>query len=217
MAIDYYSRNFKPQYFYHVFNRGAYKKDIFIEKDDYETYASILSYYLRFPRTRNFSYSNKVKEFQLTKLENIETVHLVAYCLMPNHFHLLLKQLPNADKKNNISNLMRRVTMTYAKYFQNKYKHEGAIFQGRYKSVTVDDSDQLLYLSKYIHTNPIKLVKKLVNYPYSSYPAYINKVELLEWIRSSYVLKLVKDYKKYVERIVTAEEKERFFQLTKLE
>lgn len=213
MAINYYNRNFRPQHFYHVFNRGAYKKNIFIDKNDYETYTSILSYYLRFPRSRNFSYSNKVKEFQLTKLENIETVHLVAYCLMPNHFHLLLKQLPKADKKTNISNLMRRVTMTYAKYFQRKYKHEGAILQGRYKNVPVYDGDQLLYLSKYIHKNPMKLVKKLTNYPYSSYQVYVGRIEVPEWLKPGYVIKLKKNYKRYVEQRIAEEEKEKFTKL----
>jgi len=212
MPSKYYYRNFKPQYFYHIFNRGAYKNKIFLDQKDYQTFTDILAYYLKYPKTKNFSYQKKVNKFQVRNLEN--TVHLTAYVLMPNHFHLLLKQLPSATPKTNISNLMRRFIITYAMYFQNKYKHTGAIFQGRYKCVLVDSKEQLLYLSKYIHQNPQKLQPNLANYPFSSYPIYINKLETPEWLHPEYILKLTKNYQQFVKQPVPESNLNQFTPLT---
>jgi len=133
-------------------------------------------------------------------------VHLVAHCLMPNHFHLLLKQLPIATDKTNISNLMKRLSITYAMYFQNKYKHAGALFQGKYRNTTVDADKQLIYLSKYIHLNPQEIINNLGNYKFSSYPAYINDIKLPNWLHPEYVLKLQNKYQKYIESPVEDEE-----------
>ena len=199
MPSKYYSRNFRSQNFYHVFNRGAYKNKIFLDRDDFEIFTDILAYYLRYPKTKNFAYQKKVNEFQVRNLEKEQTVHLVAYCLMPNHFHLLLRQLPIATNKTNISNLMKRVSITYAMYFQNKYQHDGALFQGKFKNTTVDRDRQLLLLSKYIHMNPIKLVGNLEQYQFSSYLAYINRVKLPNWLHPEYVLKLQENYQKFIE------------------
>ena len=205
MPSIYYNRNFKPQHFYHIINRGAYKKKIFKNKADYQIFTDILSYYLLYPRTKYFSYQKLVNKFEVRNLEKEPTVHLVAYCLMPNHFHLLLKQLPSATDKTNISNLMRRAMVAYAMYFQDKYKHAGAIFQGRYKNVVVDSTEQLLYLSKYIHLNPVKLTNKLENYSYSSYPAYIKQIEKPKWLHPEYILKLETNYKKFIISPITDE------------
>ena len=200
MPSKYHNRNFRPQHFYHIINRGAYKNKIFIDKQDYEAFLEILEYYLAYPRSKFFGYTKLVdKPYKNVKVTNLTTIHLVAYCLMPNHFHFIFKQLPEATLKTNISNLMRRLMIAYAMYFQNRHKHEGAIFQGRYKNVEVDTNEQLLYLSKYIHKNPEKLVNKLEKYPYSSYQAYINHVLLPDYLHSEYVLKLQDNYKKYVE------------------
>jgi len=212
MPSKYYNRNFKPQYFYHIFNRGAYKNKIFLDQKDYQTFTDILAYYLKYPKTKNFSYQKKVNKFQVRNLEN--TVHLTAYVLMPNHFHLLLKQLPSATPKTNISNLMRRFIITYAMYFQNKYKHTGTIFQSRYKCVLVDSKEQLLYLSKYIHQNPQKLQPNLANYPFSSYPIYINKLETPEWLHPEYILKLTKNYQQFVKQPVPESNLNQFTPLT---
>jgi len=196
MPSKYYERNFKPQYFYHILNRGAYKNKIFLNKSDYEVFTDILSYYLKFPRARHYNYQNIVTEFKVPNLKS--TVHLVAYCLMPNHFHFILKQLPIATKETNISNLMRRVSITYAMYFHHKYKHAGTLFESKFKNVTIDSNEQLLYLSKYIHQNPKKLTKKLSDYPYSSYPAFINKVTPPAYLHPEYILKLQQNYQELI-------------------
>ncbi len=195
MPSIYYNRNFRPQYFYHIFNRGAYKHKIFHDKDDYEDFLGILAYYLKYPKAKKLSYHKTVKQPHiLVPNQYVDSVRLVAYCLMPNHFHLILKQLPSATKHTNISNLMRRVSITYAMHFQYKYKHAGTLFEGKYKNVVVDSNEQLLYLSKYIHQNPNKLVKNIKKYPYSSLPQYLKEVEPVDWLYPEYVYKLTKNY-----------------------
>lgn len=214
MPSKYYNRNFRPQYFYHIFNRGAYRNKVFLDKEDYETFISILEYYLIYPRSKHFSYTKIVDvPYKNVKVRNLISIHLVAFCLMPNHFHLILKQLPIATTKNNISNLMRRVSITYAMYYQYKYKHTGALFEGKFKNVTVEFSDQLLSLSKYIHLNPAKLVPNIEDYPYSSYTSYINKTSKPEYLYSDYVLILIKNYKQFVESPTKTSEEERISKL----
>jgi len=97
--------------------------------------------------------------------------------------------MPSVDKKTNISNLMRRLMITYAMYFQHKHKHHGAIFQGRYKNVIVDSNEQLLHLSKYIHQHQT---------PYSSLPIYLKQAEPTDWLYPEYTLKLTKNYSKFL-------------------
>ena len=203
MPSKYYNRNFKSQHFYHLFNRGSYKNKVFIDQKDYQTFISILSYYLKSPTAKHLSYFPRIKK-PLSRVKppsDIPTIHLVAYCLMPNHFHLLVKQLPRANKKTNISNLMRRTMVTYALYFQSKYQHQGHLFQGKYRNVTVDTNEQLLYLSKYIHLNPSTIIKKSIKYPYSSLAIYLKQSEPLDWLYPNYVLELNHDYSKYLKQV----------------
>ena len=215
MPSKYYHRNFKPQHFYHIFNRGAHKNKVFLNKEDYQTFTDILSYYINYPTAKFYSYKHLTPNPYI-KVPNlyIDSVRLVAYCLMPNHFHLLLKQTPKADIQTNITNLMRRLTITYSMYFQNKYQHDGSLFQGKYKSVTVDSNQQLLYLSKYIHLNPQKLTNKLINYSYSSYPAYLDKIVIPKWLHPEYVLKLTKKYQQFIQSPVSENEAEKIETLT---
>ena len=190
MPSEYYNRNFRPQHFYHIFNRGAYKHKIFKDKKDYDTFIEILIYYLKFPTAKYFSYKDTVqKPYSKVRNLHVDSVRIVAYCLMPNHFHLILKPMPTADNKTNISNLMRRLMITYAMYFQSHHKHSGAIFQGRYKNVVVDSSEQLLQLSKYIHLHKTS---------YSSLPEYLKKTDPTDWLYPEYVLKLTKNYSSFL-------------------
>jgi hypothetical protein len=96
---------------------------------------------------------------------------------MPNHFHLLLKQ--NAESPT-IADLLKRLSITYAMHFQEKHQHSGALFQSKYKSVLVASGNQLLYLTKYIHLNPEKLVGTVPTY--SSLEAYTDKKIYLPWL-----------------------------------
>jgi len=143
-----------------------------------------------------------------------KNIQLLAYALMPNHFHFLFKQF----SENAITEFMRRITNAYVQYFNNKYKRVGPLFQGRYKGVLVDKDDYFIYLSSYIHINPIELPKyseinTLEDYPYSSYSDYIGKTNT-PWIHREYILNYINDkedkflfYKNQTEKLTLESDK----------
>lgn len=96
-----------------------------------------------------------------------------AYCLMPNHFHFLLKQ----ERDGGISEFISKLINSYTKYFNTKYKRVGPLLQGQFKAVHIDSDEQLLHVNRYIHLNPsvAYLVKMLRDYRWSSYPEYLAK------------------------------------------
>jgi len=209
MPSRYYQRNFQKGYFYHIYNRGANKNTIFTDNKDYETFIQILAYYLTFPTGRPFSMFDHLETTAKIKVRNLDSnnIALCAFCLMPNHFHLLIKQVFDDKEINSISNLMRRLTITYAMYFTNKYKHSGVIFQGKFKNILVDSDTQLLYLSKYIHRNSFENQgsEPIAKYKYSSYPIYLDPTKAPEWLNVKEILSLFSrnlqnnDYKKFTE------------------
>ena len=185
MPSVYLQRNFEPNTYHHIFNRGCFKQKIFRKKKDYETFLDILKYYLRYPNQNSLTRLTKIK---LPRGNTPKPYTLIAYCLMPNHFHFLLFQKKPSPT---LSNLLRKVSVTYAMYFQQQYQHSGALFQGRFKSVKIFDNDQLLYLTKYIHLNPLKSVGSvLTQYPYSSLADYLllNKTEK-DWLDSKTIIR----------------------------
>ena len=125
-------------------------------------------------RKENIFYSDKDKKVFLDKInETFEKYSFIcyAYCLMDNHYHLFI-QTPIA----NISEGMHYLNTSYANWFKAKYKLAGSIFQGRYKSILIDADSYALTLSAYIHLNPLRagMVKKLEDYPFSSFLDYID-------------------------------------------
>ena len=101
-------------------------------------------------------------------------VEIIAYCLMPNHLHLLLKQL----EENGISIFMSNLTNSYTRFFNTKQKRKGPLFQGKFKGVRIETDEQLFHVSRYIHLNPyssfvLKSLEELESYPYSSLPEYL--------------------------------------------
>lgn len=204
MPSIYLLRQFVPGFYYHIYNRGAHKQNIFHDKKDYEIFTQILSYYLLHPKGKPTSILNRLADKGRILVETIETpaYTLLAYCLMPNHFHLMLRQ--DSDIVT-ISNLMKRLCTTYAMYYNNRYHHSGTIFQGKYKNVLLENEYQWLYLTKYIHRNPAHLKQRtdLCLYPSSSYQNYLgNRLE--RWVDTSEILSRysndpVKEYQSFVE------------------
>jgi len=170
MADRYLRRNFKPNTYHHIFNRGCFKQRIYRKKRDYEVFIDILKYYLRYPALSPLS---KLSAPKLKKVKQVTpSYQLLAYCLMPNHFHLLLKQIGAAPT---LSDFLKKISIAYAMYFQHQYHHSGALFQGKFKSAQVYRDESLLYVSKYIHLNPKELEgSDLSDYPYSSLRDYLN-------------------------------------------
>ena len=158
---------FAPGHYYHIFNRGVAKQDIFYDDEDrklllFRLKEQISGQPLSKPRPR--AYIRKVFPPNLFEI--------VSYCLMPNHFHFLIKQLTDIK----ISELFQRVVSGYSKVFNTRHNRVGSVFQDQYKAVDVRSDEQLAWLSAYIHKNPVKagLVKKPEDWIWSSYQDFIN-------------------------------------------
>ncbi len=182
---------------YHVFNRGVNKGDIFFSQKDYERFLSAARHYLT--KNSKFSYEKDTNSNDPVSLELKPKVEILAYCLMPNHFHFLIKQL----KEDGITSYMRRFMNSYSHYVNVKNKRVGPLFQGRFKGVLIDSDEQLLHVSRYIHLNPLvsSLVADLNDYPWSSYKAYIEKNTNEDLSKPNIILsnfKTTEDYKKFV-------------------
>ena len=197
------NKKFVTDGIYHVYNRGVEKRKIFLDDQDYRVFLHLLKYYLSPFTDKKLHPITTTGNLQLIRprpLKNLQNeVKLLAYCLMPNHFHLLLKQ-KNLDS---MTKLLRRLSTTYALYFNRRYKRVGYLFQGRYKAVLIDNNDSLLHISRYIHLNPQELIRltrsDLVTYPYSSYPYFLGLKTAL-WLKPQIVLSLLKEnYQQFVE------------------
>lgn len=150
-----------PGAHYHIYNRGVEKRDIFLDQQDYSVFLSYLKAYL-LPKDitdlRNklssgkLSLDQKDKVLKELRLNNFfDEITLMAYCLMPNHFHFLLRQ----NTENGIDQFMNSLCTRYVGYFNRKYRRVGHLYQGVYKAVPVESDEQLLHLSRYIHRNPL--------------------------------------------------------------
>lgn len=180
-------KEYEPGGYYHLYNRGVNKRLIFKDQKDYSTFLSYLQFYLSPPLNLQ---GQSLKVSPSRKPNNYAgEIELLAYCLMPNHFHLMLKQ--NSD--HGISHFMSSVITKYVRYFNTRYKRIGPLFQGRYKAVRITDEYQFTYLTKYIHRNPLDLStfkdspRRLSEYKYSSYGNYLH-LFTQAWIHSDDIL-----------------------------
>lgn len=156
-------------HFYHIYNRGSEKRPIFENQRDYQRFLKTLKYYqVAGPKPR-FS---KFPSLTVTALDDSQKlVEIIAFCLMPNHFHLLLRQLQD----NGITEFLSKLSNSYTKYYNIKYNRVGPLFQGEFKAVIMESDEQLIHVSRYIHLNPISsaIIKSLDKYQWSSYSEYI--------------------------------------------
>ncbi|OGF61779.1 hypothetical protein A2662_04380 [Candidatus Giovannonibacteria bacterium RIFCSPHIGHO2_01_FULL_45_33] len=132
--------------FYHIFNRGTDKRTIFADNYDFERFLQGMREFNSLKPIGSIyenSFRNQLR-FPTPKLVNI-----VAYCLNPNHFHLILEQTKNGG----ISEYLKKIGGGYANYFNAKYKRSGTLFQGRFKSIYIDSNTYLLHLSAYVNLN----------------------------------------------------------------
>lgn len=173
--------SFAEDEYYHLYNRGNSKQIIFQENEDYFHFIKLL--YIS-NQQKNFAIRNLSKNIFQTKITE-KLVEISSYCLMPNHFHVLVKQTENGS----ISKFMQKVSTAYSMYYNKKYKRTGGLFEGRFRSQHVSSDKYLKYLFSYINLNPLKLIDKnwkekgirnkrealefLQNYIYSSYCDYL--------------------------------------------
>ena len=144
--MPYRAVEFRAGEYYHIYNRGNNYQPIFFERENY-------LYFLR----------------QLRKYL-VPDVEIITYCLMPNHYHLLVHL-----KTDDLSGLMQPFVLSYTKAINKRYERVGSLFQGRFKAIHIDRNEYLVHLSRYIHLNPVEagLVRRPEDWEFSSYPEFI--------------------------------------------
>jgi putative transposase len=168
--------------YYHIYNRGVDKRNIFLDSGDHDRFVKLL--YLS-NGTKPFVFRD-VQDKDLKDIERNDLLVAVgAYCLMPNHFHLLVKEI----HEGGITQFMEKLGTAYSMYFNKRSKRTGFLFESNFKAQHVDNDEYLKYLFAYIHLNPVKLIepswkdfgirdigkakKYLEDYQYSSYADHL--------------------------------------------
>jgi putative transposase len=169
--------------YYHIYNRGWNRNKVFRDAADYTFFEQLLMRAFA-PEPTEDSRGRAYKNFY-------DNLHLNAYCLMGNHFHLLVYQ--KADEKT-LSVAMKSILTSYSMYFNKKYKQRGSVFESTYKAVRTVNDSQLIHITRYIHLNH----RKYAVWLRSSYQDYING-RCRSWIDASPILELFPTSDKYVE------------------
>lgn len=176
---------------FHTLNRGVDKRKIFLDDQDYFRFIHDLFEFNDEERINttfyHFKQYNDIASRKIERKKRKLLVEIYAFCIMPNHYHLLM----SPRVKNGISKFMKKLNMGYAKYFNQKYKRRGALFEGRYKFIIVNNEAHFIHLPYYIHLNPLDLkfpewrtraikhykdaLNFLESYRWSSYLDYIGK------------------------------------------
>lgn len=167
--------------YYHIYNRGVEKRIIFLDKADYERFLLLLKVA---NSTEPVHIQSSYRGRALIGEKEETLVDIGAFCLMPNHFHILLKE----KRSDGIRLFLHKISTAYSMYFNKRYERKGALFQGVFQAQHADSDNYLKYLFSYIHLNPIKLIqsdwkengigdidgakKYLDDYRYSSFSDY---------------------------------------------
>lgn len=203
--------------FYHIYNRGVNKQRIFTSPEDYSVFLNYLKEALSpvpdAPILKKFEV--EINGFTFVKPKRLPKnfvgeIELIAYALMPNHFHLLIKQ----SKKQSMQTFMRSIATRYSTYFNKSHDRIGTLFQGVYKAAFIENESYLLHLSRYIHLNPSENFKNLES-AFSSYANYIGKKET-SWLSPQPVLdffnsptspefKKYNSYRDFVEKLTSTQ------------
>lgn len=190
---------FEPESFYHVYNRGINRSEIFLEEADYEYFEWLLARCLSPEPVKD----SKGREY--LRLGN--DLELNAYCLMPNHFHMLCYQYT----LDGVTKLMRSVCAAYTMYFNKKYKRRGPLFENSYRAVEILRDGQLQHITRYIHLNH----KQFRTWPYSSLADYLGDAR--PWISPTRILELFDNLKQYHDFVLDYEQAQRELETLKRE
>jgi REP element-mobilizing transposase RayT len=186
-------KNLVPNEYYHIYNRGNGKNVIFHDNEDYYRFIKLL-YLCNSEKKINFRdliIKNKIDAFDFERSTPI--VSILAWVLMPNHFHIILiSNVSHATEENQlITEFMHKVSTSYVMYFNKKYKRTGSLFEGHFKSKHIGEENYFNYIFAYVHLNPIKLIQSdwkehgikneqqaldyITNFQYSSFIDYFGK------------------------------------------
>lgn len=192
---------------YHVFNRGVARLPIFSSTKDYKRFLELVDYYrftdipCSYSQFKKIASENREKILNELRANNNIHIEILAFCLMPNHFHFLIRQISDNGLKIFMSNFQNG----YVKYYNLKSERGGPLFQSSFKAVRIESDEQLLHVSRYIHLNPCTsfLIGKdnLTAYQWSSYSDYIlNNSDQYIFVKKELVLaffKNLEDYKQF--------------------
>jgi putative transposase len=175
--------------YYHVYNRGVNKEVVFHDTDDYAVFLNLLKRYL----DEKPSKDNKGREYPWLGAR----IELLSFCLMPNHYHLLIFQ----HDRTAMTELIRAVSTSFGMYYNKKYKRVGPVFQSRFKASLIDSQAYLDHVSRYIHLNPGK--ERYQDWAPSSYQFYKNNAP--GWVKSDHILEMFPSAQDYLEFIADYE------------
>jgi len=182
---------------YHIFNKTLYGRPLFTDRREHKIFLAAARYYLQPNPPVKFSIYRQQPDKYKINLEN-KLVKIIAYCLMPNHYHFIATQL----KKDGIRKFVHRLANSYSHYFNKRNDIKGKLFKERFKTVRVENQIQLIHLSRYIHLNPVTgyLVEDPIDYDYSSYNVYLNYVasDLVDPADVLVDFSSTKEYEKFV-------------------
>lgn len=216
-TIIFMSKLYSKGDFLHVFNKSISNFGIFKDPNNCQRFIELLDYYNNVNVFERFSYAIKFNRYVYKDLfiqkEN-PSVKFLSYCIMPDHYHLLVKIL----SENHLSKFISNLENSYTRYFNIKFKRKGPLWQSRFKTVLVQSNEQLLHVSRYIHLNPVTsyLVDKPKDWQFSSYKNFINNNKFLKQIKEISISDK-DEYKKFVENNIDYQRKLRFIKKMILE
>ena len=196
--------------FYHIFNKTIDQKRVFIDKDFCRHFLKTLTYYRSSRSSQSFSEVRNLPREEQLKIDKIVShrkyflADVLAYCLMPTHFHLLIKQLMDDGLVRFISNTLN----SFTRYFNLRSQRRGPLFLPQFRSERITNESQLIHVSRYIHLNPysgevVKDMTKLKDYPWSSYGEYLDSPRKSSLANTHEILETFggtrKRYQKFVE------------------
>lgn len=190
---------------YHIFNRSIHGTPVFDNKRAINNFLETARFYLSSTPLVKFSVYRKSKNSHPPDLSK-PLVKIIAYCLMPNHFHFILLQ----NRDYGIKIYLQKLINSYSHYFNLKNEQKGPLFEGPFRAVRVETKEQLLHLSRYVHLNPVTayLSETPADYLYSSFRAYLGEDFPLP-IETSMILSYFSSAKKYEEFILERKEYQR--------
>jgi len=190
-------KNFASGNILHIYNRGNNKEKIFFDDQDYKAFLFRLGLSLGLTEIELNKEKLIAMPYSRIRITNTDkkAFKLHAFCLMPNHFHLLIEQIGDVS----ISNLMLKICTSYAMYINKKHKRVGHIFQDQFKAVPIEGNSQLMCTSAYIHMNPVKdkLVKHPEEYKWSSYNDFVSNRNL-PIINKELLISVFSDQKSFI-------------------
>ncbi len=174
-------------HYYHIYSRSIAKYTIFNNEHEYNRMLELIDlcrfkdFNYRFSKLKSLLPQNQAEIIDSIKSLSNATVGIIAFCIMPTHIHLILKQIT----ENGITEFMRKVLDSYSKFFNTRHNRSGPLWVGHFKNVLISTNEQLLHATRYLHLNPTSagLVEKPEDWKFSSYSEYIHPpIERIETI-----------------------------------